>query len=226
MLVSIALPSFPVLFISDNPERRTLCFPVYLGIFPVNPHVPHPRPLNLHCGAQQLHLLVRSQWLCPSSHEIDPQLHQPFHICQYRPDSFPRSDVVGRIAHRLRPGCAHVERERDVEVPAQLHAPDRVQSLRQYRVRQGYHALQVKHRERRISVQDRYCFGVDSTTRHHQRQRTPPVLCRRVAMRPVIKIASLDGDAPAAVGPRPCVVRIPAADLTEAGAETHNVRDA
>ena len=64
---------------------------------------------------------------------------------------------------------ARIERERDGEVPTQLHAPHHVESLREYRVRQEYHALQVQHREGVLSVQDGHRFRVDPTTRHHQR---------------------------------------------------------
>ena len=224
-LYRITLISSP--FTSHNPERRSLCLPIHLGIFPVNSHIPHPRPLDLHRGPQQLPLLVRSQWLYPSPYEVDPQLHQPFHICQYTPDSFPSSDIIGRIVHGLK--FARVERIRDVEVPAELHAPYGVESLRQYRVRQAHHALQVKHRKGSAPVQDRYRFGVDATAHRHQRQQIPPVsvsVSRHVVARPVVEVASGDRDAPAAVGPRPRVLRVPAADVAEAVPEAHNVREA
>ncbi len=45
-------------------------------------------------------------------------------------------------------------------------------------------------------------------------------------MRPVIKVAPVHGDAPATVGPWPCVVRFVAANMAKAGAKTHNVCDA
>ena len=122
---------------------------------------------------------------------------------------------------------ARVERVRDVEVPAELQAADRAESLRQDRVRQGDDVVQVQHREGRVAVQHRYRFGVDPTARHQQGQQTPApvVLVHQVVVRPAVEIASAHGDAPAAVGPRPRVVRIPAADVAEAGAEVHDVRD-
>ena len=45
-------------------------------------------------------------------------------------------------------------------------------------------------------------------------------------MGPAVEIVPLDGDAPAAVGPRPRVVRIAAAHVAEAGAEAQDVRRA
>ena len=42
-------------------------------------------------------------------------------------------------------------------------------------------------------------------------------------MRPVVKVASLDGDAPAAVEPWPSVLRVAAMNVVKAGAEAHDM---